>query len=36
LLGQHTDAVLRDRLGLDDGEIERLRRLGALGATTGP
>ena len=31
LLGQHTDEVLRDRLGLDDEEIERLRRAGAIG-----
>jgi len=33
LLGQHTDAVLREALGLDDKEIDRLRRLGALGVT---
>jgi crotonobetainyl-CoA:carnitine CoA-transferase CaiB-like acyl-CoA transferase len=31
LLGQHTDAVLRGELGLDDKEIDRLRQLGALG-----
>ena len=31
LLGQHTDEVLRERLGLDDGEIARLRHAGALG-----
>jgi crotonobetainyl-CoA:carnitine CoA-transferase CaiB-like acyl-CoA transferase len=31
LLGQHTDQVLRDRLRLDDGEIERLRAVGAIG-----
>ncbi len=31
LLGQHTDEVLRERLGLDDGEIARLRAAGALG-----
>lgn len=31
LLGQHTDEVLSDRLGLDDEEIERLRRAGAIG-----
>ncbi len=34
LLGQHTDAVLREHLGLDDKEIERLRGLGALGSQT--
>jgi crotonobetainyl-CoA:carnitine CoA-transferase CaiB-like acyl-CoA transferase len=31
LLGEHTDEVLHDRLGLDDGEIERLRREGVIG-----
>ncbi len=31
LLGQHTDDVLRDRLGMDQSEIERLRRAGAIG-----
>ena len=31
LLGQHTAAVLREQLGLSDGEIERLRGLGAIG-----
>ena len=31
LLGQHTDEVLRDQLGLDDKEIDRLRKLGAVG-----
>jgi crotonobetainyl-CoA:carnitine CoA-transferase CaiB-like acyl-CoA transferase len=31
LLGQHTDEVLRERLGLGDDEIERLRRAGAIG-----
>jgi crotonobetainyl-CoA:carnitine CoA-transferase CaiB-like acyl-CoA transferase len=31
LLGQHTDEVLRERLGLDDREIERLRGVGAIG-----
>ena len=31
LLGQHTDEVLRDRLGFDDEEIARLRRAGAIG-----
>jgi len=32
LLGQHTDEVLRERLGLDDAEIARLRRAGTIGA----
>ena len=31
LLGQHTDAILRERLGLDDQEISRLRGTGAIG-----
>src|SRR5262245_37260149 len=31
LLGQHTDAVLRERLALDDREISRLRGIGAIG-----
>ena len=31
-LGEHTDAVLRDRLGLRDGELEHLRRQGVIGA----
>jgi crotonobetainyl-CoA:carnitine CoA-transferase CaiB-like acyl-CoA transferase len=31
LLGQHTDAVLRERLGLDAAEIARLRAAGAVG-----
>jgi crotonobetainyl-CoA:carnitine CoA-transferase CaiB-like acyl-CoA transferase len=31
LLGQHTDQVLRQRLGLDDGEMARLRRAGVIG-----
>jgi crotonobetainyl-CoA:carnitine CoA-transferase CaiB-like acyl-CoA transferase len=31
LLGEHTDEVLREALGLPAGEIDRLRRAGALG-----
>jgi crotonobetainyl-CoA:carnitine CoA-transferase CaiB-like acyl-CoA transferase len=31
LLGEHTAAVLRGRLGLDDAEIARLREAGAIG-----
>jgi crotonobetainyl-CoA:carnitine CoA-transferase CaiB-like acyl-CoA transferase len=31
LLGEHTDDVLRQRLGLTDAEITRLREAGALG-----
>jgi crotonobetainyl-CoA:carnitine CoA-transferase CaiB-like acyl-CoA transferase len=31
LLGQHTDAVLRERLGLDAARIDALRRAGAIG-----
>jgi formyl-CoA transferase/CoA:oxalate CoA-transferase len=30
-LGEHTDRVLRERLRLDDQEIARLRRVGAIG-----
>jgi benzylsuccinate CoA-transferase BbsF subunit len=30
LLGQHTDAVCRDLLGLDDAEIEKLKTEGVL------
>jgi crotonobetainyl-CoA:carnitine CoA-transferase CaiB-like acyl-CoA transferase len=30
-LGQHTAEVLRERLGLDDAELDRLRRAGAIG-----
>jgi formyl-CoA transferase/CoA:oxalate CoA-transferase len=32
LLGQHTDAVLSDRLGLGRGELEDLRRRGVVGS----
>jgi crotonobetainyl-CoA:carnitine CoA-transferase CaiB-like acyl-CoA transferase len=32
LLGEHTDAVLRERLGLSDSEIADLREAGAIGA----
>ena len=31
LLGEHTDRVLRERLGLDDEEIKQLRVVGAIG-----
>jgi crotonobetainyl-CoA:carnitine CoA-transferase CaiB-like acyl-CoA transferase len=31
LLGQHTDEVLRDELGLDAAELSELRRAGAIG-----
>jgi len=31
LLGQHTREVLRERLALDDGEIDRLARAGVIG-----
>jgi crotonobetainyl-CoA:carnitine CoA-transferase CaiB-like acyl-CoA transferase len=31
LLGQHTDQVLRERVGLSDAEIARLRASGAIG-----
>jgi len=31
LLGEHTDEILRERLGLSDEAIERLRAAGALG-----
>jgi crotonobetainyl-CoA:carnitine CoA-transferase CaiB-like acyl-CoA transferase len=30
VLGEHTDAVLRDVLGMEDGEIDALRRAGAI------
>jgi crotonobetainyl-CoA:carnitine CoA-transferase CaiB-like acyl-CoA transferase len=31
-LGEHTEAILRETLGLDDAELERLRADGAIGA----
>jgi crotonobetainyl-CoA:carnitine CoA-transferase CaiB-like acyl-CoA transferase len=31
LLGEHTDAVLGDLLGLDAGEIDTLRAAGVIG-----
>jgi len=31
LLGQHTEQVLRERLGLGDQDIARLRRDGVIG-----
>ncbi len=30
LLGEHTDAILRDRLGMDDGAIAQLRSEGVI------
>jgi crotonobetainyl-CoA:carnitine CoA-transferase CaiB-like acyl-CoA transferase len=35
LLGEHTEEILHDRLGLTRGEIERLRQAGVIG-TRGP
>jgi crotonobetainyl-CoA:carnitine CoA-transferase CaiB-like acyl-CoA transferase len=35
LLGEHTDLVLRERLGLGDDDIARLRRAGAIGPRPG-
>jgi formyl-CoA transferase len=32
VLGEHTDEVLRDELGLDDAELARLREAGAISA----
>jgi crotonobetainyl-CoA:carnitine CoA-transferase CaiB-like acyl-CoA transferase len=32
-LGQHTDEVLRDELGLDDAELDRLRERGVIGTS---
>jgi CoA:oxalate CoA-transferase len=31
LLGEHTDEVLRDKLGLDAAELARLRAAAAIG-----
>jgi crotonobetainyl-CoA:carnitine CoA-transferase CaiB-like acyl-CoA transferase len=36
LLGEHTDEVLRERLGLSDREIARLREAGAIGRKQSP
>jgi hypothetical protein len=30
-VGEHTDEVLRDLLGMDDADIAKLRETGALG-----
>ena len=35
LLGQHTDAVLREYLGMDDAKITALRQAGAIGPQRG-
>src|SRR5262245_7757458 len=35
-LGEHTEEVLRDRLGLADEDLARLRRSGAIGAPHAP
>jgi CoA:oxalate CoA-transferase len=35
LLGQHTADVLRECLGLDEREIDRLRQIGAIGKNHG-
>ena len=34
LVGEHTDQILRDVLGMTDGEIDHLRRAGAIGGAT--
>ncbi len=36
LLGEHTDAVLREQLGLSPSDVDRLRRAGAIGKGSGP
>jgi crotonobetainyl-CoA:carnitine CoA-transferase CaiB-like acyl-CoA transferase len=33
MLGQHTDAVLRDELGVSDDELARLREAHVIGTT---
>jgi len=35
-VGQHTVELLRERLGLDDAEVERLAQAGVIPATAGP
>jgi crotonobetainyl-CoA:carnitine CoA-transferase CaiB-like acyl-CoA transferase len=35
LLGQHTDAVLQEYLGMDDAKITALRQAGAIGPQRG-
>ena len=35
LLGEHTDEVLRERLGMSGGELNRLRELGVIGSGQG-
>ena len=35
LLGQHTDQVLRERLGMSDDDLARLRAAGVIGGVMG-